>query len=280
MSEQQNPRPQVSPVWQERGAEMIAQAQPTLRLPSLSVFFPDYNDGGTIASMVISAIKVCERVTDDYEVLVVNDASSDYSREVLDDLEARYPRFRAIHHETNRGYGGALRTGFREASKEWVFYTDGDAQYDPHELVRLIPGARPNIGMVNGYKIGRSDPIIRLIIGKVYHWGVKFAFGLRLRDTDCDFRLIRKSALDAIELTADTGTITVELQKKLQDAGYKFAEVPVHHYHRAYGQSQFFNFKRIRATLLNLATLWWKLRVRGGSRKAQRAAKTRQQETR
>ena len=103
----------------------------------ISVFFPAYNDGGTIASMVLSAVLVLERLTDDYEVIVVNDGSHDYTREILDELERRYDKVRIVHHEKNKGYGGALRTGFSEASKEFVFYTDGDAQYDVRDLPAL-----------------------------------------------------------------------------------------------------------------------------------------------
>jgi hypothetical protein len=112
------------------------------------------------------------------------------------------------------------------------------------------------VDIVQGYKIARQDPIFRIVIGRIYHWVVKLAFGLPIRDTDCDFRLIRKSALERFELKSITGTFPVELVKKLHDSGAVFAEVPVHHYHRAYGRSQFFNFKRLWATGLYLLQLW------------------------
>src|SRR5438034_10534635 len=227
--------------------------------PSISAFFPAYNDAGTIASMVLAALHTCASLTDDYEVIVVNDGSTDYTGEVLADIASRYEHVRVITHPANRGYGGALRTGFKTASKELVFYTDGDAQYDAHELAMLLPAMRPTVDIVQGYKIARHDPIFRIVIGKIYHWIVTLSFGLRVRDTDCDFRLIRKAALDRIELKSDTGTICVELVKKLQESGAVFAEVPVHHYHRAYGRSQFFNFPRLWATGVNLLKLWVEL---------------------
>ena len=227
--------------------------------PGISVFFPAYNDGGTIASMVLAALNTCRKLTDDYEVIVVNDGSTDYTGQVLDDIASRYEHVKIVTHKKNRGYGGALRTGFKTAAKEWVFYTDGDAQYDAHELAMLAPAMRPEVDIVQGYKIARHDPIFRIVIGKTYHWIVKLMFGLRVRDTDCDFRLIRKSALERIELKSNTGTICVELVKKLQDSGATFAEVPVHHYHRAYGRSQFFNFKRLWATGVHLLQLWAEL---------------------
>ena len=153
----------------------------------ISAFFPAYNDGGTIASMVLSAVLVLEKLTDDYEVIVVNDGSHDYTGEVLDELERQYDRVRIVHHEKNRGYGGALRTGFSEASKEFVFYTDGDAQYDVRDLPALWEQMKDSIDMVQGYKIGRSDPLHRVIIGRIYHWVTNLAFGIHLKDVDCDF---------------------------------------------------------------------------------------------
>ena len=239
--------------------------------PSLSVFFPAYNDGGSIASVVIAALQTCARLTDDYEVIVVNDASRDYTADVLADLATHYDRLRVVTHPQNRGYGGALQTGFRSATKELVFYTDGDAQYDPRELALLYPNMAPHIDVVQGYKIERNDPLVRIVIGRVYHWTVKIAFGLRVRDTDCDFRLIRKSALDRFDLHSTSGTICVELVKKLQDTGARFVEVPVHHYHRTYGRSQFFNFPRIYRTGVQLLGLWWALVVQRRHIRAWRA---------
>lgn len=230
--------------------------------PGISAFFPAFNDGGTIASMVVSADAALRKLTDDYEIIVVNDGSSDYTAEILEELRARYPRLRVIQHERNRGYGGALRTGFAAATKDLIFYTDGDAQYDPRELGNLAAALSPEIDVVNGYKIDRADPLHRRIIGRIYHHIVRIAFGFHLRDVDCDFRLIRRHVFDAIELRSSSGTICLELVKKLQDAGFVFAEVAVHHHHRAYGKSQFFNFRRLFHTLVQLVALWWELVVR------------------
>jgi glycosyltransferase involved in cell wall biosynthesis len=228
--------------------------------PSISVFFPAYNDGGTIPSMVLTALMTLRELADDYEVIVVNDGSVDYTAQVLAELAARYPELRVIQHEQNQGYGGALRTGFASATKDLIFYTDGDAQYDPREMTLLYKVWGDGVDLVNGYKISRSDPLHRIVIGRIYHWTVKLAFGLRLRDVDCDFRLMRRSIFDTVHLESDSGVICVELMKKVQDAGFRIAEVPVHHYHRAYGKSQFFNFRRIWRTGKQLLALWWELR--------------------
>ncbi len=234
----------------------------TKPLQSLSIFFPCYNDGGTIGSLVIAAWETAKQVADDYEVIVVDDGSTDMSRLVLQQLQKEYPEhLRLVFHEHNRGYGGALRSGFSASSKEWVFYTDGDAQYDPRELLRLVEKVRPDVDVVQGFKIKRHDPLHRIIIGRVYHWIVKILFNLKIRDVDCDFRLIRKSALDRIRLTQDSGVICLELVRKLQSSGARFEEVGVSHFFRTYGKSQFFNFRRIFAVGVGVMRLWWRLMI-------------------
>jgi len=228
----------------------------------LSVFFPAYNDAGTIASLVFVAHMTARTLTDDYEVIVVEDGSPDHTGELLDEMAKHFSWLKVVHHQANRGYGGALRTGFETASKELVFYTDGDAQYDPREMTRLWEALSPEVDFVNGYKISRHDPLHRIVIGRVYHWFVKLAFSLRLRDVDCDFRLMRRRVFEKVRLTRSSGVICVELMKKVQDHGFRIAEVPVHHFHRSYGKSQFFNFRRVFRTLVDLTRLWWELVVR------------------
>jgi len=252
-----------------QGEALHMEKNPNQLISGISAVFPAYNDGGTIPSMVLTALMAMRQVTDNYEVIVTNDGSSDYTREILDELASRYPELHVIHHEKNQGYGGALRSGFSAATKEWIFYTDGDAQYNPLELVKLTAALREGIDVVNGYKIERHDPLIRKIIGRVYHHVVKLAFGFKLRDVDCDFRLIRRSLFDQIELESRSGSICLEMVKKFQDKGFVFTEVPVHHYHRSYGRSQFFNFKRIWRTFVQVSTLWWELVVKKSHKTAE-----------
>jgi glycosyltransferase involved in cell wall biosynthesis len=233
----------------------------TPRPAGLSVFFPAYNDSGTIASLVIRAVQTAARLTPDFEVIVVNDGSSDSTAQIADELARQYPQVRVVHHARNRGYGGALRTGFQSATKDLVFYTDGDAQYDPGEMEILWAQMRGGIDLVNGYKISRSDPLHRIIIGRVYHHIVKLMFGLTVRDVDCDFRLMRRRIFERINLKKTSGVICLEMMKKITDGGFRIVEVPVHHYHRAFGKSQFFNFRRIAKTGVDVMRLWLALVV-------------------
>jgi glycosyltransferase involved in cell wall biosynthesis len=233
---------------------------PPQSTPGISAFFPAYNDWGTIASLVVLVSAVMRELTDDWEVIVVNDASPDHTAQILDELKKTHPKLRVVTHEKNRGYGGALRSGFEAATKEYIFYTDGDAQYDVREL-KVLWQERGSAALVNGYKIARNDPLHRKIVGKLYHRFVKTCFGLRIKDVDCDFRLIKRSVFERVELKRDSGLICVELVTKIEKNGFEVAQVPVHHYHRLHGRSQFFNFRRVFRVLWEMTGLWWELIV-------------------
>ena len=231
-------------------------------LISLSVFFPAYNDAPSIGKLVEKAFAVLLERAADFEVIVVNDGSFDSTAETLSGLERRYgARFRVITHRENRGYGAALRSGLAAARKDFVFYTDGDGQYDVGELPKLLDRMEPGVGLVNGYKLERSDPWRRIVIGNIYNRFARLIFRIRLRDIDCDFRLIRRALLDEIRLSTTSGTICVELVRKLELSSHRVVEVGVHHYPRLHGHSQFFRFRSLMTTLYQLAQLYLRLVV-------------------
>jgi glycosyltransferase involved in cell wall biosynthesis len=239
---------------------LLAPVTPRL---SVSAFFPCFNDGGTIASLVALANETLQEITSDYEIIVVDDGSTDHSVAVLEELlKSGSVPLRVVRHRCNLGYGGALRTGFAEANKEWVFYTDGDAQYDVAELRKLLALVDDGVDVVQGYKLRRQDVWHRVLLGAVYRKVARIVFCLRICDVDCDFRLIRRSVLQKITLEHNSGVICVELVRKLQDAGARFVEVPIHHYRRTYGRSQFFTAPRIAEVILDMVRLWWRIMVR------------------
>ena len=200
----------------------------------------------------------------DYEVIVVNDGSHDDTGAVLEQLRSRHPEhMRVVTHPENRGYGGALRSGFGAAVKDLVFYTDGDGQYDVGELPKLLALMTPEVGLVNGYKLERNDPWHRIWIGKIYNSFARFLFRIRIRDVDCDFRLMRREILQQAELISTSGTICVELVRKLELSGCGVREVGVHHYPRLHGKSQFFRVKSLLQTLSQLIRLWTRVVLLG-----------------
>lgn len=230
--------------------------------PSVSIFYPCYNDWGTMGSMVLLTLETAETLGLDFDLTLVDDGSDSHTQDLLKRIQKSFPEVCVVRHEQNRGYGAALRTGFAAATKEWIFYTDGDAQYDVRELALLLEHAGPDVDVVQGYKITRNDPLHRIVIGRIYHWIVKIGFGLRLRDVDCDFRLIRRKVFDTVVLESNSGVICAEMMTKIQQNGFRVVEVPVHHYQRAHGKSQFFNYPRIARVIWQLGGLWFRYRFR------------------
>lgn len=227
----------------------------------LSVFFPCYNDSQTIGSLVKDAIFVLKKLTDNSEVIVVDDGSTDTSRSILKELLKRYTQLKVVFHKKNIGYGRAIQSGFKKAQGKYIFYTDGDGQYDVRQLPRLVNMLKENVTFVNGIKINRSDPFYRIIIGKLYNYTVRVLFFLPISDINCDFRLIKSSLLKSKHFKSRSGTIGVELVKIAQKNGAVFAEVPVNHYPRRFGASQFFRPKQIFKTLYELIFLWIQLMI-------------------
>jgi glycosyltransferase involved in cell wall biosynthesis len=239
---------------------------------SISVFFPAYNDEASIGGLVGGALALLPELTDDFEVIVVDDGSADGTAAAVEEQARVDSRVRLVRHGANRGYGAALRTGFASATKELVFYTDGDGQYDVRELARLRPLLTEGVDAVNGYKIKRADGWQRKATGAAYNRLAHLLFSIPIRDVDCDFRLIRRPAVERVELVSSSGSICVELVHKLHRTGCVFAEVPVHHYPRAHGRSQFFTLRRVGRTALDLASLWLKVAAPGRRRRGARAS--------
>jgi glycosyltransferase involved in cell wall biosynthesis len=228
---------------------------------SISAFFPAYNDENSIGAIIRTMAWLLPTLTNDFEIVVVNDGSVDGTGKLLQALATEYPFLKVIQHSVNKGYGAALITGFANCSKDLIFYTDGDGQYDVKELPQLLALFSEKVDLVNGYKISRSDPIYRILFGCIYQHAMRLLFRLNIRDVDCDFRLFRRSLLIGSPLISNSGVICVEMMKKFQNQGCRTIEAPVHHYPRHYGQSQFFSFKHLRRIFGQLFIAWWKLIV-------------------
>jgi glycosyltransferase involved in cell wall biosynthesis len=229
---------------------------------SISACLLCYNDAATIGSLVARGGQALDELGADGEIIVVDDGSADDSLERLAEARAREPRLRVVEHARNRGYGGALRSALGAARCDWVFYTDGDNQYDPIQLVRLAERAGPDVDWVQGYKRLRSDTVGRRVVGSLYGTAMGFLFGLPIRDVDCDFRLMRAEIVRGLRLDRDSGAICVELVRGLRDAGARCVEVEVDHFERLHGRSQFFQPRRILFSLMDVAALWIRLIAR------------------
>lgn len=232
------------------------------KLSSLSIFFPCYNEEDNVERVTRAAVEAGPNLAMRFEVIIVNDGSKDQTGPIADRLAAENPLIRAVHNNPNLGYGGAVRRGLTESQMEWVFFTDGDGQFDISELPKLIE-LLDGCDFAVGYRIKRADPFIRLV--NAYCWGVlvRSLFGLKVRDIDCAFKLLPRSLISAIELHSNGALISTELLAKARYRGLRIAEVGVNHYPRIAGEQTGANPKVILKAFRELFRLRRHIRSEG-----------------
>ncbi len=209
-----------------------------LRLPALSFFFPAYDEEDNVQAMVEHALAVLPRFADDFEIVVVDDGSRDRTGAIADGLAQRHGAVRVIHHATNRGYGGAIRTGLASATMPYVFYTDGDRQFDLGDLALMLP-ALAGVDVVVGYRLVRRDPLRRRVLAWVYNRLIRLLFAGGWRDVDCAYKLFRREVFDRVPLDrvhSNGAFFSPELLITLRSAGIRMREVGVPHHPRELGQ--------------------------------------------
>lgn len=232
------------------------------RLSSISIFFPFYNEEANIQHVAQSALQIAPSIADRFEIILVNDGSRDATGAIADRLAANHPEVRAIHNRPNRGYGGAVRRGLEESRMDWVFFSDGDAQFDLAELPKLI-ALLSDSDMAVGYRMHRADPLPRRL--NALCWGklVRALFGIRVRDIDCAFKLIPRRLLDDVTLESDGAMISTELLAKATYRGLSIGEVGVHHYPRTAGEQTGANLRVILKAFRELFALHGRIRRKG-----------------
>lgn len=201
---------------------------------SLSIFFPAYNEEANVVSSCKQALKIAKKITNDYEVIIVNDGSTDNTGKILDKLAKKYKNFKPVHHKKNQGYGGAVWTGITNSTKDLIFFTDVDLQFNINELKNFIPYI-DNYDAVIGYRNPRKDPFMRLV--NAWGWKVltRILFGLKVKDIDCAFKLFHKEVFDEIYVHSRGAMISAELLIRMQRANMKIKQLPVKHYPRKAG---------------------------------------------
>ncbi len=225
-----------------------------LEKPRISFFFPACNEEETVEELALRADRVLRKVTSEYEIIIVDDGSTDRTGEIADRLALENRRIRVIRHPQNRGYGSALRSGFTGAKLDLIFYTDGDLQFDVAELPRLIP-LIGEADIVSAYKIRRMDSWERKIVSWVYNTSLRLFFGLPFQDVNCGFKLYRREVFDTIELKSTRGLIDAEVLLKARKAGYKIVQIGVTHFKRREGGSRY-RVREIVMTIVQMFELW------------------------
>jgi len=202
---------------------------------SLTVFFPCYNEQDNVVRVTQGAVDVLESISADYEVIIVNDGSADETGRIADGIAATNDRVRVIHHPNNRGYGAALQSGFRAATKDLVFYTDGDGQFDMREMPPLLP-LMAEYDVVSCYRMNRQDNVLRKLAGWLWTKMTGWVFSLNLRDVDCAFKLYKRAIFDHIKMESTGALIDTEILARIARKGYRITQRGVHHYPRTAGR--------------------------------------------
>ena len=231
-------------------------------IDSLSVFFPTYNEGANIKSTIEKARVVLLKIVKDWEIIIVNDGSTDDTRKIAEVLSKEDNRVKVINHEVNRGYGVSLRSGFYSAKYSWIAFTDSDGQFDFSEIVNFFQKQKEtNADLVIGYYKKRRVSKFKIITSRMWEIAVTVFFGLNLHDIDCGFKLISKKVIDKIpRLESQRGAfISSEFLIKSKKAGFKIVEIPVTHYPRTAGKGTGRDLKVIIQSFIDLVKLWWKL---------------------
>ncbi len=229
--------------------------RPCIAPLSISVFYPCYNEEANVEKTTLAALKTLQRISDDFEIIIVDDGSKDRTGEIADRLALEHAQVRAVHNEPNRGYGGALQRGFRESTKSWVFYTDGDGQFDFEEIDKLI-SMLDKYDIISAYRIDRKDPMMRKINGYCWTTLVNLLFWQRLRDIDCAFKIFPRQLFDEIEMKSSGALIDAEILARAKRRGYSVGQVGVHHYQRTAGEQTGANMGVIFRAFKELFGLW------------------------
>ena len=236
------------------------------RLAGISVFLPSHNEEANVERVVRGFLAELARIADAYQVIVVNDGSTDQTGAVANRLADEDSHVKVVHHPKNRGYGGAVISGIRAATQPYVVLADGDGQFDPKEVESLAAFV-PEYDVVVGKRIRRADPLMRRINGKAWTTLVRIVLGIGISDIDCGFKLFKREFLDGMELRAHGAMISTELMARVAGRGAKIKEVGVHHLPRMAGEQSGANFKVIMRAFKELFTLYGELRAerhRGG----------------
>ena len=242
------------------GSTMIQK--PPLKPLSLTIFFPCYNEEANVEKVTRKAVEVGRQVADDLEVLIVNDGSKDGTKAIADRLAAEILEVRAVHNNPNRGYGGALQRGFREATKNWIFYTDGDGQFDLGEIPRVLP-LLANHDIVSCYRLDRKDPFMRKANAFAWSTLVNLLFRIGVKDIDGAFKFYPKTFIDAIELHSTGALIDTEMLAKARNLNLSIGQVGVNHYARTAGEQTGANLKVILRAFKELFKLYRQIKREG-----------------
>jgi glycosyltransferase involved in cell wall biosynthesis len=231
-----------------------------MMVEELSVFFPAYNEEANIKETVTEAVAVLEKIAQKWEVIVINDGSTDSTGEIVEKLITQEKRIRMITHTPNRGYGAAIKSGLDHSRYNLIAFTDADGQFDFAEITKFLEAIK-EADLVAGYRPVREDSKLRILNAKLWEFLLKAMFGLKVKDPDCGFKLMKKTVVEKIgPLSTESAVTEPELLVRAQRAGFKIRQIEVSHYPRRQGKQTGANLKVITKALKEAFGLWFALR--------------------
>lgn len=230
-----------------------------IKLSSLSVFFPCFNEEKNVPIMINQALKILPELAKKFEIIVINDGSTDQTRLVAEKLAKQYPQVRLVNHQQNQGYGATVRTGFAACRYDWIFFTDGDAQFDLKELKSFVAHTQ-DYQVILGFRKQRADGFKRALFAKMYKFYIDILFRVHVKDVDCAFKLIKADVIKDLEFLSNGAFISSELLYKLKKKKAQFKQLPVNHYQRQHGKSTGANLRVIAIGLLEPLKLYLKIK--------------------
>lgn len=205
-----------------------------MKLSSLSAFFPCFNEEANVARMVAHFEEALPKLAKEYEILIINDGSTDKTGQIADQLAAKHSHVRVIHHPKNLGYGASLRSGFKHAQLDWIFFTDGDMQFDVNQLADFLPYT-DEYNVIIGYRKRRAEGSVRAMNANIFKLYINLLFRLHVKDIDCAFKLLRRDIVQSLHLQSTGAFTSAEMLYRLKKMGQKFYQIPVDHFPRKYG---------------------------------------------
>jgi len=230
------------------------------KLDSLSSFFPVYNEERNIQKLVENLLKILPKVAEKYEIIIVNDGSTDGTEKIINKLTEENVYIRALHHKENQGYGAAIRSGFVNSQYNYIFFTDGDNQFDVFEIKKLINYIN-EYDIVIGYRINRKDNFIRRFNAWSWHILIRLLFGLNIRDVNCAFKLFRRGVMKKINIESEGAMINAEILAHAKMYGFSIKQIGVCHYPRQWGKQSGANFKVLVKAFWELIKVYKKLKM-------------------
>lgn len=236
-------------------------SHPPHKLTSISVFLPCYNEAQNISLVVTDLLAVLPQISHKYEIIIINDGSIDQTKKMASQIAQKHRQVNVVNHPKNLGYGAAVQSGIKASRYDWIFFTDGDHQFDVKELAAFVPYSR-DYQVIIGYRHKRADGWLRSFNARLFKLFINLLYRLHVKDIDCAFKLFHQSTVKPLTLQSNGAMISTEILYRLKKKHFKFKQLPVNHYPRKFGQPTGNNLKVVIKAGSEAFSLYYQLKFK------------------